>query len=139
MLQKYYNIIAKILQIWYNKLYEMEGDIMVIIYFLYLLLFVLVGVLGIVCIKIKSAGMNVNDFFKFVIAINDLDNLYIFSKNNSKMTKNEQTVFLREAEKIFSIFEKIPSIIWEDEYEKYNKVLETYKDIKVLRWVDANT
>lgn len=112
---------------------------MVIIYFLYLLLFVLVGVLGIVCIKIKSAGMNVNDFFKFVIAINDLDNLYIFSKNNSKMTKNEQIVFLREAEKIFSIFEKIPSIIWEDEYEKYNKVLETYKDIKVLRWVDANT
>lgn len=112
---------------------------MVIIYILYLLIFFIVAISGIICIKIKSAGMNVKDFFQFVLAINDLDNLYIFSKNNKEMTKNEQALFLKEAEKIFSIFEKIPSMIWEDEYEKYEKVLETYKDIRVLRWADANT
>ena len=111
---------------------------MVILYILYLLLFFIIAVGGIICIKIKSVGMNVKDFFKFVLAINDLDNLYVFSKNNKKMTKKEQTIFLKEAEKIFSIFEKIPSIIWEDEYEKYKQVLETYKDIRVLRWADAS-
>lgn len=112
---------------------------MVIIYILYLLLFIAIAIIGIVCIKIKSVGMNIKDFFEFILAMNDLDNLYVFSKNNKKMTKNEQTIFLKEAEKIFSIFEKIPSMIWEDEYEKYKQVLETYKDIRVLRWADANT
>ena len=111
---------------------------MVIIYVLYLLLFVVIGLLGVVCVKIKMAGMNVRDFFEFISAINDLDNLYIFSKNNKNMTKNEQAAFLKKAEKIFAIFEKIPSIIWEDEYEKYSEVLEKYKDIRVLRWADAN-
>jgi len=28
----------------------------------------------------------------------------------------------------------VPSIIWEDEYEKYSQVLETYKSIRMLRW-----
>ena len=97
----------------------------------------IIAVIGVICIKIKLAGMNIKDFFEFVLAINDLENLYVFSKNNKKMTKNEQTIFLKEAEKLFSIFERIPSIIWEDEYEKYEKVLETYKDIRVLRWAEC--
>lgn len=46
-------------------------------------------------------------------------------------------MFLKEAEKVFSIFEKIPSMIWEDEYEKYDKVLQTYKEIRVSRWTEA--
>ena len=109
---------------------------MVILYIIYLLIFVIVGFIGLTCMKIKLAGMEVKDFFEFILAINDLDSLYIFSKNNKEMTKNEQVAFLKEAEKIFNIFEKIPSIIWEDEYEKYNKVLETYRNIRVLRWAD---
>ena len=40
-----------------------------------------------------------------------------------------------EAEKVFNAFEKVPKIIWEEEYEKYTEVLDTYKNIKVLRWV----
>ena len=110
---------------------------MLIICVLYLLLLFIIAVIGVICIKIKLAGMNIKDFFEFVLAINDLENLYVFSKNNKKMTKNEQTIFLKEAEKLFSIFERIPSIIWEDEYEKYEKVLETYKDIRVLRWAEC--
>ena len=137
MLPEYYNKFAKILQIWYNKLYEIEGDSMVIIYILYLLLFVVAGILGIICMKIKMAGMNVSDFFRFILAVNDLDSLYEFSKNNKDMSRKQQAAFLKQAEKVFSAFEKIPSIIWEDEYEKYNEILERYKDIKVYRWVNA--
>lgn len=111
---------------------------MIIIYLVYLILFVTIGIVGIICIKIKSAGMNVTDFFKFIFAINDLDNLYIFSKNNKDMTKSEEMAFLKAAEEMFSAFEKVPSIMWEDEYEKYSEVLEKYKDIRVLRWADAN-
>lgn len=107
---------------------------MVIIYILYLVIFVVISVFAMICLKIKASGMNIRDFFEFVLAINDLDNLYLYSKNKSNMTKSEQNIFLIEAEKLFSKFEKVPSIIWEDEYEKYEKVLETYKDIRLLKW-----
>ena len=40
-----------------------------------------------------------------------------------------------EAEKVFNAFDKVPKMIWEEEYDKYNDVLDTYKNIKVLRWV----
>ena len=40
-----------------------------------------------------------------------------------------------EAEKVFNAFDKVPKIIWEEEYDKYSEVLDTYKNIKVLRWV----
>ncbi len=92
---------------------------MVIIYILYLIFFVVTVVVGVVCLKIKASGMNVKDFFEFILAINDLDNLYIYSKCNIKMNEIEQTAFLKDAEALFSKFEKIPSIIWEEEYEKY--------------------
>ena len=111
---------------------------MVIIYILYLLVFVIIGVIGVICIKLKSLGIDVKDFFEFIFAINDLDALYVYSKSGKNMTKNEENAFLKQAEKIFSAFEKVPSIIWEDEYEKYSEVLEKYKDIKVIRWSDAN-
>ena len=140
MLQYYYNDVTLILQKYYKCgiiRYTMEGDSMVILYILYLVLFVVTAIFGIVCVKIKLAGMNVKDFFDFILAINDLDSLYVYSKSNRKMTKNEQTMFLKEAEKVFSIFEKIPSMIWEDEYEKYDKVLQTYKEIRVSRWTEA--
>ena len=140
MLRKYYQNITENLQKYYKhgiiKYTNKEGDIMVILYIIYLLIFVIVGFIGLTCMKIKLAGMEVKDFFEFILAINDLDSLYIFSKNNKEMTKSEQVAFLKEAEKIFNIFEKIPSLIWEDEKEKYNKVLETYRNIRVLRWAE---
>ena len=64
-----------------------------------------------------------------------LDKLYVFSKKYEKMSPQEQIIFLMEAEKVFQAFDKVPSIIWEEEYEKYQNVLNTYKDIKVMRWV----
>lgn len=109
---------------------------MVIIYFLYLLIFVVFVIGSIICMKIKASGMNVKDFFDFIFAINDLDNLYIYSKNNVNMTKKEQATFLKKAEELFSKFEKVPSIIWEDEYDKYEHVLETYKNIRMMKWAE---
>ena len=58
----------------------------------------------------------------------------MFSKKYEKMSPQEQVIFLMEAEKVFDAFDKIPKVIWEEEYEKYANVLEKYKDIKVLRW-----
>lgn len=50
------------------------------------------------------------------------------------MSPQEQVIFLAEAEKVFEAYDKIPSMVWEDEYRKYADVLEAYKNIKVLRW-----
>lgn len=43
------------------------------------------------------------------------------------MSPQEQIIFLSEAEKVFDAFDKIPDMVWEDEYRKYSNVLETYK------------
>lgn len=110
---------------------------MVFLYIIYTAMIIIIALVAIICLKIKLAGMNVSDFFNFIKAINNLDNLYNFSKNTTKMSKVEQVVFLQEAEKVFDIFEKIPSMIWEDEYHKYSFVLQTYKDIRLLRWANA--
>ena len=105
---------------------------MVIIYILYIVLLVFAIVAAYVCLRIKASGMNVKDFFEFIFAINDLDALYIYSKKKSHMSDVEQKAFLKEAEKLFDKFEKIPSMIWEDEYEKYSQVLETYKTLIIV-------
>jgi len=41
---------------------------------------------------------------------------------------------LKKAEKVFDAFDKIPEMIWEEEYRKYADVLDTYKSIRVNRW-----
>ena len=110
---------------------------MVIIYILYVVLLVILIAAMYICLKIKASGMNVKDFFDFVLAINDLDTLYAYSKRKNYMSDVEQKAFLKEAEKLFSKFEKVPSMIWEDEYEKYSQVLETYKAIRMMRWSET--
>ena len=95
---------------------------MVILYILYVVLLVVVVIAAYVCLKIKASGMNVKDFFEFILAINDLDTLYMYSKCKLNMNESEQKAFLTEAEKMFSKFEKVPSMIWEDEYEKYSQM-----------------
>ena len=110
---------------------------MVIIYILYIVLLVIGFVAAYVCLKIKASSMNVKDFFDFIFAINDLDTLYMYSKRKNNMSDIEQKAFLKEAEKMFSKFEKVPSMIWEDEYEKYSQVLETYKAIRMMRWSET--
>ena len=100
--------------------------------FILLIFIVLLVVISIS--QIKSAGIKVQDFWSFIQANESLDNLYKFAKRYEKMSPQEQLIYLAEAEKMFEAFDKIPDTVWEDEHDKYSKVLDTYKDIKVMRW-----
>lgn len=102
---------------------------------IYILIFCIFTLIAFAVIQIKLAGLNVKDFISFIEANETLDKLYRYSKRYEKLTPQEQIIFLSEAEKVFSAFDKVPNIIWEEEYSKYMDVLNTYKDIKVLRWV----
>lgn len=102
---------------------------------IYILIFVIFALIAYSILQLRLAGLNVKDFWSFIQANQILDKLYVFSKKYEKMSPQEQIIFLMEAEKVFKAFDKIPQIIWEEEYEKYSDVLNTYKDIKVLRWV----
>lgn len=143
MLQKYYKIITKMLHnnyksviiIVYSKEKVEKMELMTIIY---ILLFTIVALAAYAVMQLKLAGMNVKDFWSFIEANQMLDKLYAFSKRYKKMSVQEQIIFLMEAEKVFNAFDKVPKMIWEEEYEKYEDVLNTYKDIKVLRWASSN-
>ncbi|MBQ9297852.1 MAG: hypothetical protein IJ223_02260 [Clostridia bacterium] len=106
--------------------------LLAIIYILVLLIFFLIAF---AVMQIKLAGLNVKDFFTFIEANEMLDKLYKFAIKYERLTPMEQLIFLKEAEKVFTAYEKVPEVLWEDEYQKYLQVLNTYKDIKVLRWV----
>ncbi len=103
---------------------------------IYILIFIIVGLIGYAIVQIKTFGMNVKDFWSFIEANQTLDRLYVFSKKYEKLSVQEQLIYLKEAEEIFNAFDKVPNALWEDEYEKYNTVLEKYKDIKMLRWAN---
>lgn len=105
---------------------------------LYLLVFAIFALIGFAILQIKLFGMNVKDFWGFIEANQILDRLYNFAKYYEKMSTQEQVIYLMEAEKVFDAFEKVPGTLWEEEYDKYNEVLARYKDIKMLRWAEAN-
>ena len=137
---KYYKNITKLLQKRYEsviiEVYSKEKvEKMELMTIIYLLLFVIFGLIFYAVMQLKLAGMNIKDFWSFIEANQMLDKLYVFSKKYEEMSTQEQIIFLMEAEKVFNAFDKVPKIIWEEEYDKYNDVLDTYKNIKVLRWV----
>ena len=100
---------------------------------IYLLLLIIFGLIAFAVMQIKLAGLNVKDFISFIKAKDMLDKLYNFAQRYEKLTPMEQLMFLKEADKVFTAFNK-PDMLWEDEYQKYLKVLNTYRDIRVLRW-----
>ena len=106
----------------------------VMIVIIYILLLVIFYLVAFAVFQIKSAGMKVKDFWTFIKANETLDKLYAFSKKYQRLSPQEQVIFLAEAEKVFSAFDKIPNMLWEEEYDKYMEVLDKYKDIRVLRW-----
>ena len=102
---------------------------------IYILVFIIFSLIAFAIMQIKLAGMNIKDFWSFIKANEILDELYIYTKKSGNLTPQEQVIFLMEAEKVFKAFDKIPSMLWEEEYQKYREVLNKYKDIKVRRWV----
>ena len=98
------------------------------------LIFIIVSLIAFAVMQIQIAGIEVKDFWSFIKANENLDKLYIFSKKYNKMSPQEKIIFLSETEKMSDAFEKIPSIIWEDEYSKYRDVMDIYRNIKLDRW-----
>lgn len=107
---------------------------MEIIQIICVLVLLIIGLIAFSVLQIRAAGMKVKDFTDFIQANQILDSLYEVSKRYEKMSQNQQIVFLMEAEKVFNAFDKVPNMLWEDEYQKYTKILDIYKDIKVTRW-----
>ncbi len=101
----------------------------------YILLFIIFALVAYAIMQIKLAGIEVKDFWSFIEANQILDKLYVFSKKYKTLTPQQKVIYLMEAEKVFTAFDKIPSIIWEDEFKKYDEVLKKYKEIKVERWM----
>ena len=99
-----------------------------------MLIVIIVSLIAFAIMQIQMAGIEIKDFWSFIKANEDLDELYVFSKKYNKMSPQEKVIFLTEAEKMSDAFEKIPSIIWEDEYAKYRDVMDIYRNIKIKRW-----
>lgn len=106
---------------------------------IYLLIFIIFALVATAVLQIRMAGIKIKDFWGFIQANEMLDKLYKFSKRSNIMSPQEQIIFLSEAEKVFSAYDKIPSAVWEEEYRKYSEVLDAYKNIRVARWSGENT
>lgn len=107
---------------------------MELLYIIYILIFLIFAAIAFAVIQLRMAGIKVKDFYSFIEANQKLDKLYLFAKKYEKLSQQQQLIFLMEAESIFNAFDKVPDVLWEEEYDKYMKVLDTYKAIKVVRW-----
>ena len=107
---------------------------MMVLMAIYILIFLAFSLVLFAIAQIKLAGIKVKDFWGFIEANQMLDKLYRFARKYDKLTPQEQLIFLSEAEKVFSAFDKVPNALWEEEYQKYMDVLDRYRNIKVVRW-----
>ena len=103
----------------------------------YILIFLVFALVMYAVMQIKLAGMQVKDFWGFIEANQMLDKLNSFAKQYQSMSPQEQVIYLAEAEKIFTAFDKVPEELWDEEYEKYKQVLKKYNDIKMFRWASS--
>ncbi len=99
-----------------------------------ILIFIIISLIAFSIMQLQIAGIEVKDFWSFIKANESLDKLYIFSKKYNKMSPQEKVIFLLETEKMSNAFEKIPEMVWEDEYSKYRDIMDVYREIKVERW-----
>ena len=121
----------------WNKRYvlNLEGmKKMELLAIIYILIFIIITLIIYAVVQLKMVGIKVKDFWSFIEANQMLDKLYAFATKYKKLSIQEQLIFLKEAEKVFDAFEKVPDMLWEEEYQKYMEVLNTYKDIRMLRW-----
>ena len=112
---------------------------MEILAIIYILVFIIFALVMYAILQIKLFGMKIKDFWSFIEANQMLDKLYNFALQYEKMSPQEQIIYLTEAEKIFVAFDNVPNELWEEEYDKYKKVLSKYKDIKMFRWSSNDT
>ena len=105
---------------------------------IFILLILIVLLIFVAIAQLRAAGIKVTDFYSFVKANESLDQLYIFAERYNKMTPQEQLIYLMEAEKMLAAFDKVPDVMWSDEQNKYDTVVDTYKKIRLDRWNREN-
>ena len=105
-----------------------------ILIIIYILVFIVFALVAFSVMQIKLAGMKVKDFWSFIEANQMLDKLYRFAIQYKNMSPQEQVIYLSEAEKIFTAFDKVPKELWDEKKKKYKEVLKKYNDIKMIRW-----
>ena len=74
---------------------------------IYILIFVIFTLALYAIMQMKLLGIKVKDFWDFIEANQMLDKLYRFAKQYQKMSPQEQVIYLSEAEKIFTAFDKM--------------------------------
>ena len=104
---------------------------------IYILVFLVFALILYAVMQLKLLGIKVKDFWDFIEANQMLDKLNSFAKQYENMSPQEQVIYLAEAEKIFTAFDKVPEELWDEEYEKYKQVLKKYNDIKMFRWASS--
>ena len=104
---------------------------------IYILVFLVFALILYAVMQLKLLGIKVKDFWDFIEANQMLDKLNSFAKQYQSMSPQEQVIYLAEAEKIFTAFDKVPEELWDEEYEKYKQVLSKYNDIKMYRWASS--
>lgn len=103
-----------------------------------ILIFIVISLIAFAIIQLQMVGIQVKDFWSFIEANQELDTLYTFSKRYEKMSPQEQIIFLRAAEKVSNAFDKVPPMLWEEEYSKYRDVMDIYRKIKINRWQESS-
>ena len=98
---------------------------------IYILVFLVFALILYAVMQLKLLGIKVKDFWDFIEANQMLDKLNSFAKQYQSMSPQEQVIYLAEAEKIFTAFDKVPEELWDEEYEKYKQVL------KKFRWASS--
>ena len=101
---------------------------------IYILAFLIFGLVLYSVMQLKLLGIKIRDFWDFIEANQMLEKLYRFAKQYQKMSPQEQVIYLSEAEKIFTAFDKVPEELWDEVYEKYKQLIKKYNDIKMFRW-----
>ena len=84
--------------------------------------------------QVKLAGMDVQSFYEFILANARLQKLYEFVQTYEKISLKDQMLFLDEAKAVFDAYEKVPTGLWEEDYNKYIRVLERYQKIRNNSW-----
>ena len=57
---------------------------------------IIVSLIAFAIMQIQMAGIEIKDFWSFIKANEDLDELYVFSKKYNKMSPQEKVIFLTE-------------------------------------------
>lgn len=100
-----------------------------------IVLMIIIGVLAAFTLyNVNQAGMSANTFYNFILANVKLHKLYKFTLKYEKLTREDQLLFINEAKEVFDIYDKVPTLLWEEDYNTYMVVLDRYQKLRQEAW-----